>query len=214
MTTVQGCRIDDIATPLLGYPLGVLNLTVRASNCLRGVPSIDALLELNEAELIKTRNFGRTSLLDVRRKLVHYCIDHLALPPGHPIRMALYDPHPALRAVWEAPAQERSLREVIGEILDCLDRADAVRAAQSWTPSPTSVGPPKRCDYETVSLAEVCEAFFQCLKERERRIMELRYGPLDSPGATLAEVGEALGLTRERVRQIVQGCIGRLSSDE
>ena len=57
--------------------------------------------------MIKTRNFGRTSLLDVRRKLVHFCVDHLALPPGHPIRMSLYDPHPALKAVWDAPAQER-----------------------------------------------------------------------------------------------------------
>jgi RNA polymerase sigma factor (sigma-70 family) len=211
LTTVPGCRIEDIAAPLRSYPLGVLNLTVRATNCLQGVASIDALLDLNEAELIKTRNFGRTSLLDVRRKLVHFCIDHLALPPGHPIRMALYDPHPALRAVWEAPAQERPLRQVIDEILDCLDRADAVRKAGSWTPSPTSVGPPKRCDYETVSLSEVSEAFFQCLKERERLIMELRYGPLDSTGATLAEVGEQLGLTRERVRQIVQGCITRLA---
>ena len=146
MTTVPGCRIDDIDAPLLNYPLGVLNLTVRASNCLSGVSSINDLLDLNEAELIKTRNFGRTSLLDVRRKLVHFCIDHLALPPGHPTRLALYDPHPALKAVWEAPAQERSLREVIGEILDCLDRADEVRAAGSWTPSPISVGPPKRCD--------------------------------------------------------------------
>jgi RNA polymerase sigma factor (sigma-70 family) len=214
LTTVPGCRIDDIAAPLLSYPLGVLNLTVRATNCLRGVISINALLDLNEAELIKTRNFGRTSLLDVRRKLVHFCIDHLALPPGHPIRMALYDPHPALRAVWEAPAQERPLRQVIDEVLDCLERADAVREAGSWTPSPTSVGPPKRCDYETVSLSEVCEAFFQCLKERERAIMELRYGTLDSTGATLAEVGEQLGLTRERVRQIVQGCITRLAEAE
>lgn len=214
MTTVPRCRINDIDAPLLDYPLGVLNLTVRASNCLGSVPSINALLALNEAELIKTRNFGRTSLLDVRRKLVHFCVDHLALPPGHPIRLALYDPHPALKAVWEAPAQERSLREVIGEILDCLARAEEVRAAGPWMPSPISVGPPKRCDYETVSLSEVCEAFFSCLKEREHRIMELRYGTLDSTGATLAEVGETLGLTRERVRQIVQGCTTRLMREE
>jgi RNA polymerase sigma factor (sigma-70 family) len=214
LTTVPDCRINDIDAPLLDYPLGVLNLTVRASNCLGGVPSINALLALNEAELIKTRNFGRTSLLDVRRKLVHFCVDHLALPPGHSIRLALYDPHPALKSVWEAPAQERSLREVIGEILDCLDRADEVRAAGSWTPSPIAVGPPKRCDYESASLSEVCEAFFNCLKERERQIVELRYGPLDSMGATLAEVGETLGLTRERVRQILQGCITRLVKEE
>src|SRR5260370_41341344 len=153
---MPGCRIDDIDAPLLNYPLGVLNLTVRATNCLGGVSSINALLALNEAELIKTRNFGRTSLLDVRRKLVHFCIDHLALPPGHPTRMALYDPHPSLKSVWGAPAQERSLRAVVGEILDCLDRAEEVRAAGSWQASPSAVGPPKRCDYDTASLHGVC----------------------------------------------------------
>jgi len=81
---VPGCHIDDIDASLLDYPLGVLNLTVRASNCLGGASSINALWALNGAGLVKTRNFGRTSLLDVRRKLVHFCIDHLALPPGHP----------------------------------------------------------------------------------------------------------------------------------
>jgi len=130
------------------------------------------------------------------------------------MRLALYDPHPALKAVWEAPAQERSLGAVVVEILDCLDRAEEVREAGVWQPSPSSVGPPKRCDYDTASLSEVCEAFFNCLKERERRIVELRYGPLDSPGATLAEVGDLLGLTRERVRQIVQNCLSRLVRED
>jgi hypothetical protein len=211
---MPGCRIDEIEPQLLNYPLGVLNLTVRASNCLRDVSSIDTLLCQQEIDLIQKRNFGRTSLYDVRRKLVHFCIDHLALPPGHPVRMALYDPHPALKLVWEAPAQERPLRAVIGEILDCLGRADEVREVGSWHASPTAVGPPRRCDYTSASLAEVNEAFFHCLKERERRIVELRYGPLNSFGATLAEVGQEQGLTRERVRQIIQGCLGRLTREE
>ncbi len=213
LTTVAGCRIADIEPRLLCHPLGVLNLTVRAANCLSGIASIDALLSHQEIDLTQTRHFGRTSLLDVRRKLVHYCIDHLALPPGHPIRMSLYDPHPALRAVWEAPAQERTLRVVIDDILDCLHRADEVREVGSWAPSPTSIGPPRRCDYDTASLAEVYEAFFDCLKERERRIIELRYGPLSSSGFTLAEVGQPEGLTRERVRQIIQGCLNRLGRE-
>src|SRR5262249_291727 len=154
-TVVPGCRIEDIDAALLSYPLSVLNLTVRASNCLRGVASIQDLLNLHEAELIRTRNFGRPSLLDVRRKLVHYCIDPSGLARGNAIRMGLYDPHPSLKAVWEAPAQERSLRAVVGEILDCLHRAEEVRQAGAWEPSPSSVGPPKRCDYDTASLSEV-----------------------------------------------------------
>jgi sigma-70-like protein/RNA polymerase alpha subunit len=214
LTTVPESRIGEIDPQLLTYPLGILNLTVRATNCLRDVATIDALLALNEVDLTQKRNFGRTSLLDVRRRLVHFCIDHLALPPGHPVRLALYDPHPSLKLLWEAPPQERTLREVVEEILDCLSRADELREVGSWPASPTSVGPPRRCDYETASLAEVCEAFFNCLKEREYHIVEQRYGPLDTPGATLAEVGQELGLTRERVRQIVQGCLNRLMRDD
>ena len=49
---------------LTRYPLGVLNLTVRATNCLQDVSSIDSLLAQQEIDLIHKRNFGRTSLLD------------------------------------------------------------------------------------------------------------------------------------------------------
>jgi hypothetical protein len=214
LTTVPECRIDAIDLQLLAYPIDVLNLTVRAFNCLRGLPSIDSLLAQQELELIHKRNFGRTSMLDVRRRLVQYCIDQLGLPPAHPIRKALYDPHPALKAVWEAPPQERPLREVVTDILDCLARAEEIREVKSWPASPTCIGPPKRCDYATVSLSEVWEAFFNCLKERELRIVEMRYGPLDTYGSTLAEVGQELGLTRERVRQIVQHCLNRLMKED
>ncbi|HMQ30810.1 MAG TPA: RNA polymerase sigma factor RpoD [Chloroflexaceae bacterium] len=40
------------------------------------------------------------------------------------------------------------------------------------------------------------------LTERERRVLELRYGLSDGQPRTLEEVGRAFGVTRERVRQI------------
>lgn len=40
------------------------------------------------------------------------------------------------------------------------------------------------------------------LSERERRVLELRYGLTDGQPRTLEEVGRAFGVTRERVRQI------------
>jgi RNA polymerase primary sigma factor len=40
------------------------------------------------------------------------------------------------------------------------------------------------------------------LTERERRVLELRYGLSDGQPHTLEEVGKAFGVTRERVRQI------------
>jgi RNA polymerase primary sigma factor len=47
------------------------------------------------------------------------------------------------------------------------------------------------------------------LPERERRIVELRYG-LDSEPHTLESIGEELGLTRERVRQLERNALNAL----
>ncbi|MBI4507604.1 MAG: sigma-70 family RNA polymerase sigma factor [Chloroflexi bacterium] len=48
------------------------------------------------------------------------------------------------------------------------------------------------------------------LDERERRVVELRFGLRDGKDRTLEEVGRALGLTRERIRQIEQQALAKL----
>jgi RNA polymerase primary sigma factor len=48
------------------------------------------------------------------------------------------------------------------------------------------------------------------LSERERRIIDLRYGLLDGQRRTLEEVGRVLGMTRERARQIEAEALRRL----
>jgi RNA polymerase primary sigma factor len=48
------------------------------------------------------------------------------------------------------------------------------------------------------------------LNERERRIIDLRYGLADGQRRTLEEVGKALGMTRERARQIEAEALRRL----
>lgn len=44
--------------------------------------------------------------------------------------------------------------------------------------------------------------FLDMLEERERKIIELRYGLVDGEARTLAEIADELGVSRERVRQI------------
>jgi RNA polymerase primary sigma factor len=52
------------------------------------------------------------------------------------------------------------------------------------------------------------------LNERERRIIDLRYGLVDGQRRTLEEVGRALGMTRERARQIEAEALRRLRSPD
>ncbi|MCX6001648.1 MAG: RNA polymerase sigma factor RpoD, partial [Chloroflexi bacterium] len=46
--------------------------------------------------------------------------------------------------------------------------------------------------------------------DRERRIIEMRYGLDNEQGLTLKEVGTEFGLTRERIRQIEKEALAKL----
>jgi RNA polymerase primary sigma factor len=48
------------------------------------------------------------------------------------------------------------------------------------------------------------------LTNREREVLELRFGLRNSHGRTLQEIADRLGVSRERVRQIEQRALGRL----
>jgi RNA polymerase primary sigma factor len=50
------------------------------------------------------------------------------------------------------------------------------------------------------------------LPERERRVIELRYGLDRARPCTLEEVGQVFGLTRERIRQIENNTLTKLGS--
>ena len=48
------------------------------------------------------------------------------------------------------------------------------------------------------------------LSERERKILELRYGLMDGYSRTLEEVGKQYNVTRERIRQIEAKALRKL----
>jgi RNA polymerase primary sigma factor len=48
------------------------------------------------------------------------------------------------------------------------------------------------------------------LPERERNVLELRFGLIDDQPKTLREIGEEMGLSRERVRQIESRALNKL----
>ncbi len=62
---------DEDKTAKLAMPIESLELSVRAYNCLLAnhVQTVGQLVAMTEADLLKIRNFGKTSLREIRRKL-------------------------------------------------------------------------------------------------------------------------------------------------
>jgi len=68
-------------------------------------------------------------------------------------------------------------------------------------------------DSATLSLRrEDIERALGSLPERERKVIELRFGLNGEPPCTLEEVGRAFGVTRERIRQIENNTLKKLES--
>lgn len=64
-------EVDEELAAKLRMPIQELELSVRASNCLESakIETIGELVSMTEAELLKIRSFGKTSLREIRRKL-------------------------------------------------------------------------------------------------------------------------------------------------
>ena len=63
--------VDEELAQKLNMPIQELELSVRASNCLESVKlqTVGELVKLTEADLLKIRSFGKTSLREIKRKL-------------------------------------------------------------------------------------------------------------------------------------------------
>ncbi len=69
--------------------------------------------------------------------------------------------------------------------------------------------------FDTASLSlrrEDIERALHSLPERERKVIELRFGLNGEPPCTLEEVGRAFGVTRERIRQIENNTLKKLET--
>ncbi|TVQ60555.1 MAG: DNA-directed RNA polymerase subunit alpha [Phycisphaerales bacterium] len=77
--------VDDELVRKLMMPINEMDLSVRASNCLESakILTVGELVSHSEADLLKVRSFGKTSLREVKRKLTEMNLDlGMTLPEG------------------------------------------------------------------------------------------------------------------------------------
>ena len=108
-----------------------------------------------------------------------------------------------VRRLIEASAGTLSLEMELGGEQEAT-LGDFIEDAQTPTPWNAAVQELLRCDM--VDALEI-------LTPREARILTLRFGLRDGADQTLEEVGERLGLTRERIRQIEQDALKKLRAE-
>mgnify|MGYP004485834741 CR=1 FL=1 len=66
-------------------------------------------------------------------------------------------------------------------------------------------------DIDPELLKDALEKHGECLNERQKKVLILRFGLEDGKTRTLQETGDLFGITRERIRQIEAAALRKLS---
>ena len=107
-----------------------------------------------------------------------------------------------VREVARAAQHPISLETPVGETEESM-LGDFI--ADTAAPTPVEVA-------TQAVLRDQVDSLLDHLTDRERRVVELRFGLTDGRNRTLEEVGVELGVTRERVRQIEGQALAKLRS--
>ncbi|MBC7195781.1 MAG: sigma-70 family RNA polymerase sigma factor [Deferribacterales bacterium] len=112
-------------------------------------------------------------------------------------------PLSTLKKVFDAIQQDTSLDKVIGE-------GENATLHEIIPDENLSIDPYKIA--ESQSLRELILKWMEFLTDTEKEIIARRYGLFSGEQETLEAIGEDLGITRERVRQIEKRVLGKLKN--
>ncbi len=121
-------------------------------------------------------------------------------PTSDEIALDMGLPSDKIRDIMKISQEPVSLEMPIGEEEDS-NLGDFIEDSKALAPSDAA---------SQVVLKEQVEDVLFTLSERERRVLELRFGLDDGRSRTLEEVGREFGVTRERIRQIEAKALRKL----
>ncbi|MGA7672346.1 MAG: RNA polymerase sigma factor RpoD [Nitrolancea sp.] len=121
-------------------------------------------------------------------------------PTSDEIALDMGLPSDKIRDIMKISQEPVSLEMPIGEEEDS-NLGDFIEDSKALAPSDAA---------SLVVLKEQVEDVLYSLSERERRVLELRFGLDDGRSRTLEEVGREFGVTRERIRQIEAKALRKL----
>jgi RNA polymerase sigma factor (sigma-70 family) len=188
--------IDLIAfTPLWfqSLPIGILTFSTRPANIMsaKSIRVIGDFRRYKAYEVFAFENMGRKSFSEIGNRLLSVLSSGVTSPI---VRAYLNN---------EVP--------VIGERDDQWKK---VPPPASSTAGESREGASRRVENGKIAehattFAEALKVAFGLLTEQERRLMEMRMGA-DRDPMTLLEIGEANGVSRERIRQIESKCVRKI----
>ncbi|MPZ14765.1 MAG: sigma-70 family RNA polymerase sigma factor [Chloroflexi bacterium] len=125
-------------------------------------------------------------------------------PTADEIASAMHTTPDRVRQIIRAARQPMSLETPVGE--------DDAAALGDFIADKAAYAPPDAADQAMLRYQVECA--FQQLSDRERIVLRMRFGLIDGRECTLGEIGQALGVSRERVRQIEAEALHKLRQPE
>ena len=188
--------IDYIAfTPLWfrSLPIEVLGLSNRSANIMRAnaIHEIADFRRYSARKVLAFAGMGRKSFHEIGTRLL------TVLAGGATSPVVQINSDRATRLLDERKVTSQSVRHSI-----------PVNDGGGFSVTPSVQNEHDELS-EVITFSQALEAAFHLLTGQERRIMEMRMG-VDGEPMTLQEIGEELGVTRERIRQIESRCIRQL----